>query len=132
RAALIYPVVFHPLLVMPLTPGPQAAIDVHGSDIDATVHAALRSGDDSYGVVFSVPLSTGSGKTEVDPRGLRHHTSLGFHITNIIWRPKAKPALEQQLGAEGFLRLSKEARAAAARTIQTTDAVSVPWGGLWT
>jgi hypothetical protein len=130
RAAIIYPVVFDPLLIMPLTPGPQAAIDAHGSDISGTFHAAVRSGDDSYGVIVSVPLSsvsTSSTATVVDPRGLRNHASLGFHLTNIIWRPKAKPALEQQLGAEGFLRLSDEARAAAARTIETMDAVDVPW-----
>jgi hypothetical protein len=130
RAAIIYPVAFDPLLTMPMTPGPQAVIDAHGSDVNGTFHVAIRSGDDSYGIVASVPLSavsTDSTTPAVDPRGLRDHASLGFHLTNIIWRPKAKPALEQELGAEGFLRLSDEARAAAARTIETTDAVDVPW-----
>ena len=127
RAAIIYPVVFDPLQTLPLTPGPQAAIDAHGRGISGTFHAAVRSGDDSYGVIVSVPLSTGSTTPAVDPRGLRSHASLGFHLTNIIWRPKARKVLEQQLGPEGFLRLSEDARAATARTIETTDAVDVPW-----
>jgi hypothetical protein len=127
RAAIIYPVVFDPLLTMPLAPGPQAVVDVHGSDVAATAHIAVRSGDDSYGVVASVPLSSSDPSTTVDPRGLRRHASLGFHLTNIIWRPKAKPALERELGAEGFLRLDRDARRKIADVIQTTDAVDVPW-----
>jgi hypothetical protein len=127
RAAIIYPVVFDPLQTLPLTPGPQAVIDAHGRDVNGTFHAAVRSGDDSYGVIVSVPLSTGDTATMVDPRGLRSHASLGFHLTNIIWRPKAKRVLEQELGPEGFLRLSDEARTAVARAIETTDAVDVPW-----
>ncbi len=127
RAAIIYPVVFDPLLTMPLTPGPQGVIDVHGGDAAATVHIALRSGDDSYGIIASVPISTGDPSTSVDPRGLRRHASLGFHLTNIIWRPKAKPALERQLGAEGFLRLDAAARRRIAEVIETSDAVDVPW-----
>ena len=127
RAAIIYPVVFDPLLTMPLTPGPQAVVDVHGSDVAATAHIAVRSGDDSYGVIASVPLSSSDPSTTVDPRGLRRHASLGFHLTNIIWRPKAKPALERELGAEGFLRLDRDARRKIADVIETTDAVDVPW-----
>jgi hypothetical protein len=127
RAAIVYPVVFDPLLIMPLTPGPQVVVDAHGADIEATVHAAIRNGDDSYGIIASVPLSSGSTTQEVDPSGLRRHASLGFHLTNIIWRPKAKAGLEEQLGAAGFMHLTDEERAAAARTIETTDAVSVPW-----
>src|SRR6202035_333809 len=127
RTAILDPVVFDPLLEMPLTPGPQAVIDAHGGDSDATFHAAIRSGDDSYGIIVSAPLSRSNQTTAVDPRGLRDHASLGFHLTNVIWRPKATPALEQQLGAEGFVRLSDQGRVAAARTIETTDAVTVPW-----
>jgi len=127
RAAIVYPVVFDPLLTMPLTPGPQGVVDVHGSDVAATAQIAVRSGDDSYGVLASVPLSTGDPSTSVDPRGLRRHASLGFQLTNIIWRPKAKPALERELGAEGFVRLDDAARRKIADIIETTDAVSVPW-----
>jgi hypothetical protein len=127
RAAIIYPVVFDPLLTMPLTPGPQGVVDVHGSDVAATAHIAVRSGDDSYGVIASVPLSSSDPTTTVDPRGLRRHASLGFHLTNIIWRPKAKPALERELGAEGFLHLDADARRRIADVIETTDAVDVPW-----
>ena len=93
REAIIYPVVFDPLLVMPLTPGPQGVIDVHGSDVAATYLLALRNGDDSYGIIASAPLSSAADpSTSVDPRGLRRHASLGFHLTNIIWHPKVADA----------------------------------------
>ena len=127
RAAIVDPVAFDPLAVMPLTPGPQGVIDIHGSDIAATAHIAVRSGDDSYGVTASVPLSSSDPSTSVDPRGLRRHASLGFHLTNIIWRPKATPALERELGADGFLRLDEAARTRIAEVIETTDAVAAPW-----
>src|SRR3954466_2698714 len=90
RAALVYPVVFDPLLTMPLTPGPQAVVDIHGSDVAGTAHIALTNGDDSYGVLASAPLSTGDSLTSVDPRGMRRHASVGFHLTNVIWHPKTK------------------------------------------
>jgi hypothetical protein len=127
RAAIVYPVAFDPLVVLPLTPGPQGVIDIHGSDVAATAHLAVRSGDDSYGVVASVPLSSSDPSASVDPRGLRRHGSLGFHLTNIIWRPKATPALERALGAEGFVRLDDAARRRIADLIETSDAVTVPW-----
>ena len=92
RAAIIYPVVFDPLLTMPLTPGPQGVVDIHGSDVAGTYHVALRNGDDSYGILASAPLSSGDPSTSVDPRGMRRHASLGFHLTNIIWHPKAEAA----------------------------------------
>jgi hypothetical protein len=129
RAAIVYPVVFDPLLTMALTPGPQVVIDAHGADVTGTVHAAIRNGDDSYGILASVPLSSSNSTSTsaIDPTGLlRHHASLGFHLTNIIWRPRAKAVLDEQLGAAGFVRLTDEQRAAAARTIETMDAVSVP------
>src|SRR5947207_7029396 len=88
RAAIIYPVVFDPLLVLPLTPGPEAVVDVHGSDVAATGHIAVRNGDDSYGILASAPIGAGDpSTTSVDPRGMRRHASLGFHLTNIIWHP---------------------------------------------
>jgi len=90
RAAIIYPVVFDPLLTLPLTPGPEAVVDVHGSDVAATAHIAVRNGDDSYGILASTPLGSGDTAASVDPRGLRRHASLGFHLTNVIWRPKAR------------------------------------------
>jgi hypothetical protein len=127
RAAIVYPVVFDPLIVMPLNPGPEAVLDAHGADITGTVHAALRSGDNSYGIVASVPLSSHDATTLIDPRGMRPHASLGFHLTNVIWRPKAKAVLERQLGPEGFIRLTDRERDAAAQTIETMDAVDVPW-----
>jgi hypothetical protein len=88
RAAIVYPVVFDPLLTLPLTPGPEAVIDVHGSDVAATAHIAARNGDDSYGILASTPIGSGDPTTPVDPRGMRRHASLGFHLTNIIWHPK--------------------------------------------
>jgi hypothetical protein len=88
RAAIIYPVVFDPLLTLPLTPGPEAVIDAHGSDVAATAHIAARNGDDSYGILASAPIGSGAPSTSVDPRGMRRHASLGFHLTNIIWHPK--------------------------------------------
>ncbi len=127
RAAIVYPVAFDPLVILPLTPGPQGVIDVHGSDVAATAHIAVRSGDDSYGVIASVPLSSSDPSASVDPRGLRRHASLGFHLTNIIWRPRATPALERELGPEGFLRLDDAARRRIADVIETSDAVTVPW-----
>jgi hypothetical protein len=92
RAAIIYPVVFDPLLTLPLTPGPEGVIDSHGSDIAGTAHVAVRNGDDSYGILVSAPLSSSVPSTSVDPRGLRRHASLGFHLTNIIWHPTARTA----------------------------------------
>jgi hypothetical protein len=125
---LVYPVLFDPLITLPLTPGPQAAIDAHGRDISGTFHLAVRNGDDSYGITISGPLSRSSTPaTAVDPSGLRSHTSLGFDLTNIVWRPRAKPTLERQLGPDGFVRLSPESREAVARAIGTTDAVDAPW-----
>jgi hypothetical protein len=89
RQAIVAPVVFDPLLTMPLTPGPEGVVDVHGSDVAGTAHIGAKSGDDSYGILASVPLSTADPSTSVDPRGLRRHASLGFHLTNVIWHPKA-------------------------------------------
>jgi len=82
--------VFDPLLTLPLTSGPQGVVDVHGSDVVATAHIAVRNGDDSYGILASAPLSSADPSTSVDPRGLRRHASLGFHLTNIIWHPKTQ------------------------------------------
>jgi hypothetical protein len=90
RAAIIYPVVFDPLLIEPLTPGPEAVVDIHGSDVAGTAHIAVRNGDDSYGILASAPLSTADPSTSVDPRGMRRHASLGFHLTNIIWHPRTR------------------------------------------
>jgi len=87
RAAIIEPVVFDPLLIAPLTPEPQGVVDVHGSDVAGTAHIAVSNGDDSYGVLASAPLSADDPSTSVDPRGLRRHASLGFHLTNLIWHP---------------------------------------------
>src|SRR3954467_11053263 len=84
RGALLSRVVFDPLLTMPLTPGPQAVVDIHGSDVAATAHIAVRNGDDSYGILASVPLSSADSMTSVDSRGMRRHASLGAHLTNII------------------------------------------------
>jgi hypothetical protein len=90
RKAIVAPVVFDPLLTLPLTPGPEGVVDVHGADVAGTVHIAAKNGDDSYGILLSVPLSTADPSTSVDPRGLRRHASLGFHLTNVIWHPKMK------------------------------------------
>ena len=128
RAALIDPVVFDPLLTLPLSTLPQATIESYGRDVSGTVHLGVRNGDDSYAVTLSGPLSNGDGNpTVIDQRAVRGHTFLGIDLTNMIWRPKAKPALAQQLGSDGLLRLSRESRDQVARTIATTDAVDAPW-----
>jgi len=90
RKAIVAPVVFDPLLTMPLTPGPEGVVDIHGSDVAGTFHIAAKNGDDNYGILASAPLSTADPSTSVDPRGLRRHASLGFHLTNVIWHPKAQ------------------------------------------
>ncbi len=119
---------FDPLLIAPLAPEPQAVVDVHGSDIFATAHAALRSGDDSYGIFASAPISSGGSQSSIaDPGGLRPHPSLGFDLTNVIWRPRARRALEDLLRPEGFARVSPGTRTAAAHAIEAGDAVDVPW-----
>ena len=93
RARIVSIGVFDPLLVLPLAPEPQAVIDVNGSDVSATFHAALRNGDDSYGILVSAPLSVNQpASTVVDPRGLRSHPNLGFDLTNVIWHPRAAGA----------------------------------------
>ena len=131
-AELVYPVVFDPLITLPLTPIPQATIEAHGRDVSGTFHLGVRNGDDSYGITVSGPLSrSGDLGTVVDPRGLRSHASLGFDLTNIVWRPKARPILEHLLGPEGFVRLNPESRAAVARAVATTDAVDAPWALLF-
>ncbi len=128
RAALVAPAAFDPLLVSPVSPEPQAVIDVNGRDSSATFHAALRNGDDSYGVLVSVPVqSSNSTVSAADPRGLRTHPSLGFDLTNVIWRPKAKPALERLLQAGGHAQLTPARREEVERAIRTTDSVAVPW-----
>ena len=49
--------VFDPLLTLPLTPGAEGVVEIHGSDVAGTAHVAVRNGDDSYGIVASTPLS---------------------------------------------------------------------------
>src|SRR3954463_4254837 len=75
RAAIIYPVVFDPLLTTTLTPGPEVVLDAHGADVAATAHIAVKSGDDSYGIVASAPIGRAEPGTSVDPRGMRRHAS---------------------------------------------------------
>lgn len=103
RARIVSPAVFDPLLVLPLAPEPQAVIDVHGSDVSATFHAALHNGDDSYGILVSAPLSHDEGASSIDPRGLREHPNLGFDLTNVIWRPRAAPGGEAHASWALFL-----------------------------
>jgi hypothetical protein len=127
-AELVYPVVFDPVITLPLTPTPQATIEAHGRDVSGTFHLGVRNGDDSYGITISGPLSrSGDPGTLVDPRGMRSHSSFGFDLTNIVWRPRARPTLEHLLGPKGFLELSPESREAVARAIRSTDAVDAPW-----
>ena len=119
RAAIIYPVVFDPLLVLPLTPGPEAVLDIHGSDAAATAHIAVRNGDDSYGILASVPVGTGDPSTSVDPRGMRRHASLGFHLTNIIWHPKSTTDVPWALFIHADYRFNRaEYEFADAKTLQ--------------
>src|ERR1051326_58089 len=119
RAAIIYPVVFDPLLMLPLTPGPQAVLDVHGADAAATAHIALRNGDDSYGILASAPVGTGDTSTSVDPRGMRRHASLGFHLTNLIWHPKNTESAPWALFIHADYRFNRaEYEFADARTLE--------------
>jgi hypothetical protein len=119
---------FDPLLILPLTTRPQGTIEGEGRHVSGTFHVAVRNGDDSYGITVSGPLSGGSEtSTGADPRGMQGHAALGFDLTNIIWRPKASPALQQQLQSDGLLRLNEAGREAVARAIATTDAVDVAW-----
>jgi hypothetical protein len=128
REVFIDPVVFDPLLTLPLATRPQAAIESHGRDVSGTVHVGVRNGDDSYGLTLGGPISHGTGDAAiVDQRAIRGRTFLGVDLTNVIWRPSARPALQQQLGSAGLLRLSPESREAVARTMTTTDAADVPW-----
>ena len=128
RSVFVVPAVFDPLLLLPLTPEPQAVIDVNGSDTAAAFHAALRSGDDSYGIFVSAPVQSSNTRVSAaDPRGLRTHRTVGFDLTNVIWRPKAKPALERLLQAGGHAQLTAARRDEIDRAIRTTDAVAVPW-----
>lgn len=128
REVLIDPVVFDPLIVSPLAATPQAVIDAHGADISGTLHAALQNGDDSYGILVSGPIArSGDTRTEIDPRGLRPYAALGVELTNIIWRPRATPALERQLTPDGFARLSPERRQRLAQSMAEDRLVDVPW-----
>src|SRR4051812_40008021 len=128
RDIFIAPAVFDPLLTLPLNPEPQAVVEAQGQDVSATVHVGVRNGDDTYGITLSAPLSHGDGTAAVgDPRAVRGHTYLGVDLTNVIWRPKASAALEQQLGSAGAFRLTPETRAGVARAIATTDVVAAPW-----
>jgi len=122
RAALIYPVVFDPVLVMPLTPGPEAVVDFHGADAAATAHIALKNGDDSYGIIASTPVGTGESSTSVDPRGMRRHASLGFHLTNIIWHPKSAASAPWALFLQADYRFNRaEYEFVDAQTQRRTD-----------
>ena len=47
RKAIVAPVVFDPLLTIPLTPGPEGVVDIHGSDVAGSFHIAAKNGDDS-------------------------------------------------------------------------------------
>jgi hypothetical protein len=107
RASIIYPVVFDPVLALPLTPGPSAVIDAHGGDVAATAHIAARAGDDSYGILASAPVGTGDSSTTVDPRGLRRHASLGFHLTNIVWHPKSETSVPWALFIHADYRFNR-------------------------
>ena len=85
---------------------------------------ALRNGDDSYGINVSAPLAHGDASTtSIDPRGLRRYPTLGFELTNVIWRPKTTTALEPAQ----MLRLDAAGRAALARAMAEQRLVDVPW-----
>ena len=102
REAIIEPIAFDPLLVWPLAAAAQAAVDVQpATDVAISGHAAVRSGDDSYGIVASAPLVRAGAAARVDREGLRRYPALGVELTNVIWRPRARRALEQQLGPDG-------------------------------
>jgi hypothetical protein len=131
REVLVDPVVFDPLLLAPLASTPQAVVDVHGSDVNVSAHAAARNGDDSYGIIVSTPLASTSDPTGagpgVDARGLRQHPTFGIELTNVIWRPVATPALARHLPNEAVSVLDPAARASLARAMQEEPIVSVPW-----
>ena len=101
RTEIVYPVVFDPLLELPLTPNLQAAIEARGADVTGTVRAAVRFGDISYGLNASGPLNHGGTTAFLDRRRIPV-ASFGFDMTHIVWRPRAKPSFTRQLGTAGF------------------------------
>jgi hypothetical protein len=128
RDAIIAPTGFDPLLVWPLAADAQAFVDLHGADdIAVGGRAAVRNGDDSYGIIAAAPLRTPDGRSGIDVDGLRTHSSLGVDLTNVIWRPRARPELQRLLPAVSGADLSPDQRAAIARALATTDALAVPW-----
>jgi len=125
---LLFPAAFDPALVLPLTPTPQAAVEAFGGGLVGSAHAAYRNGDDAYGVSVSGPIANvGAAPTPIDPRGLQDHAAFGFDISNVIWRPKATPALRTLLNTDGFAALTPEQRDAARRLIAAGDGVDAPW-----
>src|SRR5579872_2774370 len=144
RTEIVYPAAFDPLLELSISPEPQAVVEARGSDVTGTVRAGLQNGDTNYSFTVSGPIHQGSATAFLD-RLTIPHTTVGFDLTNIMWRPKAKRALTQQLDTAGFLaapageslgppvagtaptRLSRDSAEAVARTINTTDAVDLPY-----
>jgi hypothetical protein len=144
RTEIVNAAAFDPRAALAITPTPQAVLELRGKEAFATFHAGLQTGDNSYNVFFSVPINH-SADTRLRDRGNIPYTAGGFDFTNLIWRPKAKPALTRQIAEGGLLTspsgrplatavqgtaataLSRESQVAVARAIDTTDAVSVPW-----
>lgn len=128
RSMLVDPLLFDPLLTTAMTAEPQALVDAHGGDLFAIAHAALRSGDDRYGVRLAAPLARGADEiSAADGSRLRPHASLGVDITNIVWRPRTQPPLERLLQAEPYGRLRDASRPAIARAIRDQQGVAAPW-----
>src|SRR4029453_14827782 len=65
RSELIYPTVLDPLIALPLTPAPQAMIDVPGRDVSTAFQLGVRAGDNNYGLTFSTPLSRSDSTTVI-------------------------------------------------------------------
>jgi hypothetical protein len=144
RAELVDPALFDPRADLPLTAAPQVLVDNRGEDTALKARIGLQWADNNYAVSVSVPLHHRELTSFRDRREIPLLT-LGFGITNVIWRPRAGPTLLRQLAPDGVLhlasgepippsipyttvgRLDGESQSAVARTLHEPDAVSVPW-----
>jgi hypothetical protein len=144
RAELVDPALFDPRGDLALTAAPQILVDNRGEDTALKARVGLQWGDNNYAVSVSVPLHHRELTSFRDRREIPLVT-LGFGITNILWRPKAGPSLTRTLSSDGVLhldsgdplptpipyttvgRLSRESQATLARSLHEEGAVAVPW-----
>jgi hypothetical protein len=144
RAEIVDPALFDPRNDIGLTAAPQLLVDNRGEDTALKGRIGLQWRDNNYALSVSVPLHHRELTSFRDRREIPLF-SVGFGITNVLWRPRAGAALERQLRSDGLLRLasgdavavpapyttvgglSRDTRAQLARALREPDAVSVPW-----